>query len=324
MFGASEISPRHRRITWWLIAETTVLYLALAVAAHFLFRADLGGWFWLLYPPVLVMQGLWLDRIYIVGHEGAHKKLFPQNRRANDLTASLVLLPILVPINIYRKIHAFHHGFNRKDHHTSALDVFVSSKPVGPLKRAWYYLLWFWGVFAGGYFLHSLASVIIFLFIPTKSARKISPAFKGWNVRDRLKAWLMFGSGVGLQVGIGLVFGWEVWRTTFLYPLLMFSWIWSLLVYIFHYRTSIGPKVQYNARSLRRNWFFSWLLLNFNEHSTHHMHPTIPWYRLPEKRKPLPDEFASNQNVSTIFQAILQQFQGPIIIEKNEAEKGTS
>lgn len=321
---SASLHPRHYPITVRLLAETVLIYLLLAFLANWLTRERIGDWIYLAYPLVLLGQGLWLDRIYVVGHEATHRKLLPAQPALNDAIGTLVLLPILVPINIYRKIHAFHHGFNRKDHHTSALDVFVSPKPLTPLRRAYYKALWFIGVFAGGYFLHSLASIIIFLFLPTSTAVRISPAFKGWNGRDRLVAWAAFGGGIGVQFLIGYIWGAQAWAYTFGYPLLVFAWIWSMLVYVFHYDTSIGDEVRYNVRSLSRHWFFSWLLMNFNEHSTHHMSPNVPWYLLPQERRELPERFRANQNVRTIWAAIAQQFRGPIIVEAHDPEKSAS
>lgn len=313
------VTAKHTGITAKLIAETLILLLGLALLANALVGADLGAWFYPLYLPILFFQGLWLDRIYIIGHEAAHKKLVPTNRTLNDALGQLVLLPLLIPVIIYRKVHYFHHGFNRKDHHHSALDVFVSRRPVTPLIRAYYYLLWYLGVFAGGYFLHSLASIVVFLFLPTAQAQKISPAFRGWNARDRLVAWGQFSLGLALHASVWLAFGSQAWLYALGLPLLSFAWIWSLLVYIFHYDTTIGSQVRFNVRSLSRHPFFSWLLMNFNEHATHHMHPTIPWYELPEKHKDLPAAYARNQNAKTFLQAVLNQLKGPTVIyDKDE------
>lgn len=78
---------------------------------------------WYFHFPLILFQGLWFYRFYIAGHEASHKKLFPHHSNINDFLGGLILLPLMTPINIFRKIHMFHHGFNRKDPHTSALDT---------------------------------------------------------------------------------------------------------------------------------------------------------------------------------------------------------
>lgn len=116
----------NRRRNAYLVAETLLVFIGisgLAVGILYLPVSEVTRW--VLYAPLLLFQGLWFYRFYIVGHEASHKKLFVESKSKNDLWGSVVLLPIMTPINIYRKIHMFHHGFNRKDHHTSALDTFV-------------------------------------------------------------------------------------------------------------------------------------------------------------------------------------------------------
>lgn len=229
-----------------------------------------------------------------------------------------MLMPLVVPLRIFRKIHQFHHGFNRRDIHTSALDVFVSVRPISKSRKFLYKTAWFVGVFGSGYFWHSFVSIVIFLFIPTRYAARISPAFKNWTSRDRVVSWLQFLLGVSFHLVFYFVGGGRFWLISLGLPILVFSWIYSLLVYIFHYDTSIGAEVRFNARSLERNWFFSWLLMNFNEHATHHAYPNIPWYELPHQHWELPDKFSANQNVRTIFQAVLQQLKGPEIVYETQ------
>ena len=84
-------------------------------------RPDGLPWAW----GLVILQGLWFQRLYGVGHEAAHGKLYPRRRRLNDAAGQLALLPIAVPVGIFRKIHKFHHGQNRRDHRTSALDTFI-------------------------------------------------------------------------------------------------------------------------------------------------------------------------------------------------------
>ncbi len=301
-----------RRPNVYLVAETLGVFVLLSAASVLLHRAGAPLW---LQLPVLLFQGLWFYRFYIVGHEAAHKKLFPHSKKANDFWGCAVLLPLMTPINIYRKIHYFHHGFNRADHHTSALDTFVTRRPLTPLRRAWYYGLWYISIFGGGLFIHSLVSVVLFLAMPVAVSIRISPAFKGWTIRDQGRAILIFALGLGLHLGVYFLGGRDVYLYSLGYPMLVFAWLLSLLVYIFHYDTTTGPQTRYHVRSTRPVPVLSWVLMNFNEHATHHQYPNIPWYELPQKRAPLPAEFhARNQPTGSFLRAVLQQLKGPTII----------
>ena len=316
-------SLRHGLLTCRILVETALL-LAFFSALAVLLTARLNAqpWWYFAYAPVLSSQALLFQRLYIIGHEGAHRKLLPMSRLGNDLLGQLLLLPLLIPIEVYRKVHRFHHGFNRRDLHTSALDVYVSRRPVTALRRLYYHALWYLGVFAGGYYLHSLVSVVLFLFVPTQLAERISPAFKGWNGMARMRAWTQLLLGVALHAAVWMLLGRRVWLAVLGWPMLAFAWVWSLLVYVFHYATTIGPNTRYNVRALDRSALFSWLFLYFNEHATHHMYPNLPWYELTAHRQSLPPEFAEkNQGSGSVLRAIFVQLRGPTIVQLESEHK---
>ncbi|MFO7561621.1 MAG: fatty acid desaturase [Enhygromyxa sp.] len=305
--------PRHRLITTRLLLESLLIGISLAVAT-----VRLAEHSQIAAAALIFAQGCWLHRLYVVAHEASHRKLWPSSRRINDVLGQLLLLPLMLPLRIHRKIHAFHHGHNRRDFETSALDTFVIRGRATPLRRAWCHLLWYLAVFAGGFFIHSLISVVLFLAMPISIARRISPAFKGWRPSDQLRSLLGFSLGLGLHLALAGLAGPRIWALTLGFPLLAFAWVYSLLVYIYHYDTDYGPAVRFHARSLRRSPLASWWLLNFNEHATHHREPKLPWYALPEHREPLPPEHADNQKFETLAAAILGQLRGPRIIELPE------
>lgn len=300
----------HRVRTLRLLCETGVVFIVLAALSVMLARTDHGARHVL--PLVVFAQGLWFHRLYVVAHEASHFKLWPQNRRINDLLGQFMLVPLLVPLNIHRKIHAFHHGHNRRDYGTSALDTFVVHGRCNIARRAWYHLLWYVGVFAGGWFLHSLISVVFFLVLPLRLARKVSPAFKGWKRKDQVRSLLVFALALSLHLATALAAGTGVWALTIGWPLLAFAWCYSLLVYIYHYRTSYGPDVRGHVRSLRPNALLRWWLLGFSDHVAHHRDPRLPWYALAQQSR------ASNESqapLDSVTRGILRQLRGPNIIE---------
>lgn len=311
-----QLRVRHRWLTIRTLCETAGCFFILAALANTVGPRWGEAWWWkAAFALILLAQSFTLLRIYFIAHEAAHRKIAPDNLRANDFIGQSVLLPMLVPLQVYRAIHYFHHGFNRRDVNTSALDVFVVPWPVTRPVRAICYGLWFIGVFAGGFFIHSLVSIVIFMFLPMRTAQRISPAFKHWSSRDRLIAWGQFLAGAALYVAVYAVFGGQVLWFTLVLPLLGFAWVWSLLVYVFHYHTTLGVQTRYNVRAIRRQWFFSWLIMNFNDHATHHMYPHIPWYELPDRRSELPDAYAEkNPTETSVLRAILNQLRGPIVV----------
>jgi hypothetical protein len=82
IFGARERSPAHNWISAAVLFETVSLGGVLVGAAVWAGRTGAG-------TPVIALLslalGLWLERLYTVGHEAAHRKLFPDHPRLNDL-----------------------------------------------------------------------------------------------------------------------------------------------------------------------------------------------------------------------------------------------
>lgn len=302
----------HTRKSLILLAETGSVFAVLLAATLAALRLPPG----LAWPAILLLaigQGLWLDRLYTVAHEAVHLKLFPGRRRLNDLVGMALMLPVVAPFTVFRKIHGFHHGGNRRDRATAALDHMRLPDGAGAGAEAARRRLWTFYVFAGGFFLHTLATILIFLLVPERRAARLSPVFRSWPARLRLLSWAQLLAGIGFHAGFAAAFGGTAWVAALGLPMLVFAWFWSMLLYVYHYRTTVGRAVRLNVRSLPRQPFFSWLLLNFNEHATHHGDPTIPWYALPERRIALPPSHASNDDSHSLLQAVLRQREGPVL-----------
>jgi fatty acid desaturase len=312
MAVASVRRASHAWLTARVLVETAGIVAGLVAATVLLFQAGSVAW---VVPAVL--QGFWFQRLYVVGHEAAHRKLLPAVPWLNDLLGQTALLPIGVPLRIFRQIHAFHHGCNRLDYHTSALEVFVVPRGAGPLRRATCWLVWYAAVFAGGWFLHSLISIVLFLFLPLPVARRVSPAFRGWRLRDQVASILWFGAAVAAHVGFGLwLGGGGAWAAALGVPFLVFAWVYSAQSYIYHYATTRGPAVRFHVRPLRGGPLVRWWLLNLNEHDVHHGDPSITWYELPHRRTPLPPEHVIPGDPTTFLGGVLYQLRGPEIVER--------
>ncbi|MCA9571914.1 MAG: fatty acid desaturase, partial [Myxococcales bacterium] len=202
-----------------------------------------------------------------------------------------------------------HHGCNRRDARTSALDTFVF-RSDGPLQRAWAWAAWLLAVLAGGWFWHSVVSILLFLGLPVSLARRISPAFHGWSTRDRLASLAVFAVAVGIQVGLATL---GVWTVVFAVPIAVFAWVYSVQLYVYHYATTLGPEVTLHARRLHGPGV-SWWLLNLNEHDTHHREPRLVWYALPTRGRALPEGFEGNQRHTSFVRGLLDQLRGPTVI----------
>ena len=117
----------HAAISARLVLLSAVAFIALSAALLGCARSTLP-FRGTLTTVLTVAQALCLYRLYVVAHEAVHRKLFPHTPWLNELAGALMLAPIGAPLAIYRKVHAFHHGSNRKDDHHAALDHFKVPK----------------------------------------------------------------------------------------------------------------------------------------------------------------------------------------------------
>ena len=306
------MTRRHAWINGGMLAESALLHAVFSTMTLHGFQQQALPWM----VAGVVLQGVWLQRAYCVGHEASHKKLFADRPWLNDLIGQLFLFLILVPLPVFRAIHRFHHGANRRDPHTSALEVYVVTPGDGRMKRLQPWVLWYLAVFAGGWFFHGLVSVLLFLFCPPHVARRISPAFSGWTWRRQGLSILLFGLPILGHVALAMWGGAMLWWLLLGAPVTVFAWVYSVQLYVYHYKTTIGPQTPFHARRLDGGRLVSWWLLNLNEHDTHHQQTKVVWYALPEHARPLPAAYAANQNVHRFRDGLLQQLGGPRILEK--------
>jgi fatty acid desaturase len=310
------VAPDHERRTYRMLAETFGTTLALALLAAGAHAAGQTLLVWLLAIP----RGMWILRHYAVGHEASHAKLFPGRPMVNAIWGQLALLALLTPLPVFRKVHQFHHGYNRRDEHTSALEVHHVGKNSFTL-RTYAWVRWLFLVFAAGWFWHGLVSILLFLALPVTIATRISPAFKGWSSSDRLWSIATFALAIAGHVACGVLLGADFWIALCGLPLLVFAWVYSLQLYVYHYDTPIGDPVTANTRCLGGPAVGFWLL-NLNEHATHHQRPAIVWYLLPEATKS--GVYVEEQRRRSWLWGITNQLRGPRIVVAQPTRAGGS
>jgi fatty acid desaturase len=304
---ARAMAVNHTQRTLQMLFETLMVSLVLYLADLWVI-AHAASW---IHWPLAAAQGFWIQRCYCVGHEAAHGKLLPGRPLTNDILGQLALFALLTPLPIFRKIHRFHHGHNRRDWTTSALEVSVLERD-SQWGRFTAWCRWLLAVFAAGWFWHGLLSILLFLCLPVARAQSISPAFRGWTLRERGLSWLGFALGLSIHWGVGLTLGFQRWLQWLGTPLLFFAWIYSAQLYIYHYGTPVGPEVTRHARSLGGR-LVGWWLLNLNEHATHHLRPAIVWYALRTAAR----QTGAELNRSWLW-GIANQLRGPRIVIRTE------
>lgn len=228
---------------------------------------------WWVIALVIPIIGARFYALFIIGHDGMHRRLFP-NRRVNDWWTDLFCLgPIGAITHLNNRNHLRHHQYlateNDPDRHKHA--CFNKADPAE-----------FVGFLSG---LSGLGRSVVNVFSPNRTPTR--PADEetggGYTAGDLL---LLVVLQAGLATGLTLAVGW--WA----YPVL-----WVVPVYCFMY---LGDNCRSFAehshpesdrladdhrlityRSNRVERFFV-APMNMNFHAVHHLWPSIPYYRLPE------------------------------------------
>lgn len=239
-----------------------------------------SGWMlgWLGISACAAMVGNRYYALYILGHDGLHRRLHP-NARLNDLFNDLLCLgPIGAVTHRNRSNHMAHHR-----HFATVADPdmykYASRSSMG-----------------AGSFLISLTALpfvwraVLNVYRDRDDARG-APVEKleRYTRRDFL---IIVGWQVCLVSGLTVVFGWWGYLVMWLAPVYVFTFAADMArVYCEH---SLGDDEILNSLPAEEQWAsrcvtfmvstFEQILfapLNMNHHATHHLWPAIPWHNLP-------------------------------------------
>lgn len=267
--------------SWW---ETVVTLFLL-----FLFTVGI------LYIPFLIIKvlcsfllGILLVRMFIIYHDYEHRAILVNSRLALILMKGFGIF-ILSPSSIWKRSHDHHHKHNSK-----LLSASIGSYPIATKQKylqmsrseKFEYLATRHPVtIALGYFTMFIYGMCISSFI--------SNPRKHW---DSLLAILLH---VSASVLIFIFLGWKIWLLLFFLPFLIAFATGSYLFYAQHN----FPGVQFAGNN---DWLYeraamesssymemhpvmAWLTGNIGYHHIHHLNARIPFYRLPEAMRELPE-----------------------------------
>jgi fatty acid desaturase len=252
-----------------VVRDTALLWLTI-VAAWAAVAWWTTWWMVLLMIPVI---GTRYYALFLIGHDGMHRRLFPNVRR-NDLFCDLFLLGPVGGINRYNNRNHLEH------HRNLATEDDPDRHKHGCFNKT--------TTFEYGLFLTGVANLVpAVLNVFTRAPRKVAASGSGsrprYTGRDML---ILVGWQAGLIAGLSAAIGW--WA----YPVL-----WLVPCYVFFYGADLirsfaehsHPERDSVADAHRLVTFVSHPLerivvapVNMNYHAAHHLWPTIPYYNLPQ------------------------------------------
>ena len=267
--------------SWWCVLSTAFLLLV-ALAATL----------WKIHPAVRIVcslfSGLLLLRFFVIYHDQQHHAILPKSRLAEGLMRGFGILA-LSPSSIWRSSHNHHHNHNSKllGSHIGSFPImtkrqFLKSSSATRLK---YLFMRHPLTILGGY-------LFVFLY-----GMCINPLRS--DARDHYDCLLALVLHVGIGVTLLFFCGWQGLLLAQTIPWFMACAIGSYLFYAQHN----FPGVSFNDKSgwtyekaamesssfLKTNPVMAWFTANIGYHHIHHLNARIPFYRLPEVFREMPE-----------------------------------
>ncbi len=267
--------------SWWFILSTG-FFLAAALTG------TLPGLPLALRVACSGLAALLMVRLFVIYHDHQHRAILPKSRLA-EILMRVVGICLLCPSSTWRHSHDHHHAHNSK-----LRDSNLGSYPVMTVERyqnssRWerfkYLFLRHPGTLLCGYLTVFLINMTVVSFV--ESPRKHA---------DCLLALLLH-----LALGAALVAlaGWGALALTLLVPFFIASALGSYLFYAQHNFPNVtlmdedgwtyeGAALE-SSSHLKTNPVMAWFTANIGYHHIHHLNHRIPFYRLPEIYRDIPE-----------------------------------
>jgi len=271
---------RSRR-SWWCILSTLFL----------LFAAE-AGTLWNIHPigkvACSLLAGLLILRLFVIYHDQQHHAILPKSRLAEGLMRLIGILA-LSPSSVWRSSHNHHHNHNSKlrGSHIGSFPIMTKEQfmKTPPDKRRQYLFVRHPLTILFGY-------VFMFLYAMCLNPFRNHP----WKHFDCFVAF-----ATHFVIGAGLLYfvGWQALLLTLVIPHFIASAIGTYLFYAQHNFPGVSfsdnegwtyEKAALESSSyLRTGRLMAWFTANIGYHHIHHLNSRIPFYRLPEVIREMPE-----------------------------------
>ena len=267
--------------SWWCILSTALL-LAGAIAGT-LWNFPLAG-----RIVCSLLAGLLLLRLFVIYHDQQHQAILPHSRVADGLMKFFGILSIS-PSSVWTSSHNHHHNHNSKlrSSHIGSFPIMTKGQFLksSKAKRFEYLFMRHPLIILFGY-------VFVFLY-----GMCIYPFFN--NPREHYDCLIASVVHIALAATITYFFGWLALLLTLLIPYFIASAIGTYLFYAQHNFPGVSFSDEagwtYEKAALESSSFMktgpimAWFTANIGYHHVHHLNARIPFYRLPEVAKKMPE-----------------------------------
>ena len=267
--------------SWWHLLSTALL---LAAA----FAGTSVNFHWAAKVACSIAAGLLMLRMFVIYHDQQHHAILPRSRVAEVLMRIYGILT-LSPSSIWRSSHNHHHNHNSKlrGAHIGSFPIMTRDqfeKTSG--SRRFNYL------FMRNPLTILFGYVFIFLFGMCLYPFLNSPS-------KHFDSLLAFVVHVALATLVTVFLGAQALLLTVLVPFFIAMAIGSYLFYAQHNFPDVSfsdnagwtyeKAALISSSFMKMNGLMAWFTANIGYHHVHHLNPRIPFYRLPEVMKALPE-----------------------------------
>ncbi len=271
----------HTAKSWWCILSTLALWLVAIVgtlcAPHPVFQLACS-----------VLSGLLLLRLFVIYHDQQHHAILPTSRLAEWFMGAFGILA-LSPSSIWRSSHNHHHHHNSKikGSHIGSFPIMTKDHYLKASKSAQRIYL---------FMRHPLTILFGYLFVFLHGMCLRPFVTKPREHWDGLLALLVHAGIAGALLHF---FGWQTWLLAQVIPHFITYAIGSYLFYAQH---NFPDVVLYDKAGwtyecaalesssyLKTGPLMAWFSANIGYHHIHHLNARIPFYRLPEVLREMPE-----------------------------------
>lgn len=267
--------------SWWYFLSTT-----------FLLMMALGGT--LLPVPMVfriassLLTGLLILRLFVIYHDQQHHAILPRSKAAEGLMRMFGVY-VLAPSSIWRSSHNYHHNHNSKlrSAHIGSFPIMTKTQFLrsSPSRRFQYLFIRHPATILMGYIFMFLYGMCLNPFLTDRKRH-----------RDGLYALILhFALG-------GALLYWFGWRGLLLAQTLPHFLAYAIGTYLFYAQHNF-PTVSFNDKA---GWTYEkaaldsssrmvtgrimgWFTANIGYHHVHHLNARVPFYRLPEVVREIPE-----------------------------------
>lgn len=281
ILATKSYAVENRFHSWWSFLSTLALFTGTMTGTVL-------PWAWPLRLLCSVVSALLLVRLFVIYHDHQHHAILDRSKMADWMMRGVGML-VLAPSSVWKHCHNTHHAHNSKLHgnHLGTFPVMTRERfqQAGPGERFLYLTIRHPLTIMGGY-------LSAFLY-----AMCLQPFFE--NPRRHFDGLLSVILHLALGIAFWMIAGWSGLVLGLLIPYGVAAGLGSYLFYAQHNFPGVQLKDEdgwtYEGAALESSSYLKmprimhWFTGNIGYHHIHHLNAKIPFYRLPEAYRAMPE-----------------------------------